>query len=170
MSTFITRPLNAALLGLGLTLLSAASVQAQQVDVKDAWVRATVAQQKATGAFFKLSAKADSRLVEVRSPVANVVEVHEMAMEGTTMKMRAVPALELPAGKTVELKPGSYHIMLMELKAPVAAGDSVPLTLVIEGADKKRETIEIKAEARQMGANAAAKPAPTEDAHKGHQH
>ena len=170
MSTFITRPLGAALLGLGITLLSAASVQAQQVEVKDAWVRATVAQQKATGAFFKLSAKTDSRLVEVRSPLANVVEVHEMAMEGTTMKMRAVPALDLPAGKTVELKPGSYHVMLMELKAPVAAGDSVPLTLVIEGADKKRETIEIKAEARQMGANAAAKPAPAEDAHKGHQH
>jgi hypothetical protein len=55
-----------------------------------------------------------------------VVEVHEMKMEGDVMKMRAIPALDLPAGKTVELKPGGYHVMLMDLKAPLAKGSSVP--------------------------------------------
>ncbi|MDC8784731.1 copper chaperone PCu(A)C [Roseateles koreensis] len=151
--------------GLG-ALLIAASAQAQ-VEVSQPWVRATVAQQKATGAFFKLTAKMDSRLVEVRSPVASEVEVHEMAMEGNTMKMRAVPALDLPAGKTIELKPGSYHVMLMGLKAPVNVGDSVPLTLVFEGKDKIRETVDIKAEARQMGTHGAMKPEPNEE-HKHH--
>ncbi|WP_409993766.1 copper chaperone PCu(A)C [Roseateles oligotrophus] len=148
-------------------LLCAAAAQAQ-VEVSQPWVRATVAQQKATGAFFQLKAKTDSRLVEVRSPVAEVVEVHEMAMEGTTMKMRAVPALDLPAGKTVELKPGSYHVMLIGLKAPVNAGDSVPLSLVFEGADKKRETVEIKAEARQLGG--MAKPAAKAEGADEHKH
>jgi copper(I)-binding protein len=144
--------LRAALLA--VLALSAAQASAQ-VDISQPWVRATVAQQKATGAFFQLKAKADSRLVEVRSSVAGLVEVHEMAMEGDVMKMRAVPSLALPAGKTVELKPGGYHVMLMNLKAPIKAGDSVPLTLIFEGADKQRETVEIKAEARQLGAPAA---------------
>lgn len=135
-----------------------------QVEVSQAWVRATVAQQKATGAFFQLKAKTDSRLVEVRSAAADVVEVHEMMMEGNVMKMRALDGLDLPAGKTVELKPGSYHVMLMGLKSQVKAGDAVPLTLVFEGKDKKRETVEVKAEARQMGM-----PAADADEHK-HKH
>ncbi|MCV2353408.1 copper chaperone PCu(A)C [Paucibacter sp. B2R-40] len=137
-----------------LLILSVAEATAQ-VEVSQPWVRATVAQQKATGAFFQLKAKTDARLVEVRSSVAGVAEVHEMAMDGAVMKMRAVPSLALPAGQTVELKPGGYHVMLMDLKAPIKAGDSVPLTLVFEGADKKRETLEIKAEARQLGSPAA---------------
>lgn len=144
--------------------LMAVALQASaQVDVSQAWVRATVAQQKATGAFLQLKAKTDSRLIEARSPAAGVVEVHEMAMDGSVMKMRAIPALDLPAGKTVELKPGGYHIMLMDLKKPIAAGETVALTLVFEGADKKRETVEVKAEARQLGGATA--PAD-KDAHK----
>ncbi|MGS0757120.1 copper chaperone PCu(A)C, partial [Roseateles sp. GG27B] len=102
--------------------------------------------------------------VEVRSAAADVVEVHEMMMEGNVMKMRALDGLDLPAGKTVELKPGSYHVMLMGLKSQVKAGDAVPLTLVFEGKDKKRETVEVKAEARQMGM-----PAADADEHK-HKH
>lgn len=132
-----------------------------QVDVSEAWVRATVAPQKATGAFVQLKAKTDSRLVEVRSAVAGVVEIHEMKMEGNTMKMRAVEGLDLPAGQVVELKPGSYHIMLMDLKKPLAAGEAVDLTLVFEGRDKKRVEQEVKAQARGMG-----KPAAAEHAHK----
>lgn len=130
-----------------LTALLAAPAFAQ-VAVKDAWVRATVAGQKATGAFMQLTDAAGGRLVEARSGVAGVVELHEMSMEGSTMKMRAVPGIELPAGKTVELKPGGLHVMLMDLKQPLAAGDSVALTLIVEGKDKKRETIEVKAAVR----------------------
>ncbi|MBL0944159.1 MAG: copper chaperone PCu(A)C [Hydrogenophaga sp.] len=141
----------------------------QPVQVQDAWARATVANQSATGAFMKLTAPAATRLVEVRSPVAGIVEVHEMKLDGDVMRMRAVSALPLPAGQTVELKPGGYHVMLMDLKAPVKAGDSLPLTLVFEGADGKRLTQEVKATARAM---AVTPPAPAAGAagHGAHKH
>jgi copper(I)-binding protein len=71
-------------------------------------------------------------------------------MEGNVMKMSAVPGLELPAGKTVDLKPGGYHVMLMDLKKELKGGDMVPVTLVVEGADKKRETIEVKAPVKAL--------------------
>jgi hypothetical protein len=129
---------------------------AAQTTVKDAWVRGTVAQQKATGAFFSITAAQGGKLVSATSPVAGVVEIHEMAMEGSVMKMRALPSgLDLPAGKAVELKPGGYHVMLMDLKAPLKAGESVDLSLVIEGADGKKETIAVKAPVKALGAAAA---------------
>lgn len=134
-------------------LVLAATAQAQ-VSVKDAWVRATVPQQKATGAFMQLVSAKDARLVEAKSPVAGVVEIHEMAMVDQVMKMRAVPGLELPAGKMVELKPGGYHVMLLDLKGQVKDGDMVPLTLVIEGRDGKRQTLELKVPARPLNAAA----------------
>lgn len=134
------------LAGLAITSLAHA-----EVTVAEPWVRATVAQQKATGAFMTLTSIADARLVSASSPAAGVVEVHEMAMEGDVMKMRAVPAVNLPAGKAVDLKPGGYHIMLMGLKQPLKAGETVPVTLVIEGKDQKRETIEVQAPVRALG-------------------
>ena len=137
-----------------------------QVTVKDAWVRATVAQQKATGAFMQLQSAQDMRLVGARSPVAGVVEVHEMAMSGDVMRMRAIPSLALPAGKPVDLKPGGYHVMLMDLKAAVKDGDTVPVTLIVEGADGQRQNIEVKATARGMKSAPAAAPAHGHGAHK----
>jgi hypothetical protein len=131
-------------------LLSAAVAALAQTSVKDPWVRGTVAGQKATGMFGQITSSTGGKLVSASSPVAGVVEVHEMAMDGNVMKMRAVPSLELPAGKTVELKPGGYHVMLMDLKQELKAGDSVPLTLVIEGAGGKRETVELKALVRAL--------------------
>ncbi len=126
-----------------------------QTTVKDAWVRGTVAQQKATGAFFQISAAGGGKLLSVSSPAAGVVEIHEMSMDGSTMKMRALPqGLELPAGKAVELKPGGYHVMLMDLKAPLKAGDSVDLSLVVEAKDGKKETIAVKAPVKPLGAEA----------------
>lgn len=130
--------------------LLAASVQAQ-VTVKDAWVRATVPQQKATGAFMQLQAAKDSKLVAAASPVTPVVEVHEMVMQDNVMKMRQVSGIDLPAGKAVELKPGGYHVMLMDLKQPIKEGDVVPMTLVIESKDGKRESVEVKASVRALG-------------------
>jgi hypothetical protein len=123
-----------------------------QTAVKDAWVRGTVPQQKATGMFAQITSPAGGKLVSASSPVAGVVEVHEMVMDGNVMKMRAVAGgLELPAGKTVELKPGGYHVMLMELKQTLAAGDTVPVTLVVEGKDGKKETVEVKAPVKALG-------------------
>ena len=123
-----------------------------QTSVKEPWVRGTVAQQKATGAFMQITSTGGGKLLSVSSPAAGVVEVHEMAMDGNTMRMRALPALDLPAGKAVELKPGGYHVMLMDLKAPLKAGDTVDLSLLIEAADGKLETLLVKAPVRALGA------------------
>jgi len=119
-----------------------------QVRVEGAWVRATVAPQKATGAFMQLTSAKAAKVVAVSSPAAAMVEIHEMKMEDGVMKMRAVDALPLPAGQAVALKPGSYHVMLMGLQRPIKAGDVVPLTLTVEGEDGQRMPVEIKAEAR----------------------
>lgn len=150
-----------------LALTSVAWAQSPAgVEIKEPWVRATVAQQKATGAFMQLTAKADTKLVEARSPVAGVVEIHEMAMEKDVMKMRQLPGLALPAGKAVELKPGGYHVMLMDLKGQVKAGDSVPLTLVFEGTDGKRETVTLQAPARPLNTTMPKAAAHDHGAHK----
>ncbi len=139
------------------SLLAAAALMAvgttwSQTTIKDAWVRGTVAQQKASGAFMQITSAQGGKLLSVSSPVAGVAEVHEMAMEGTTMRMRAVESLQLPAGQTIELKPGGYHVMLMDLKQQLNAGDMVPLSLVIEGKDGKRETLQLQAPVRALGA------------------
>jgi len=149
-----------------LTLSLLANLAHAQVSVKDAWVRATVAQQNATGAFMMLESKQEAKLVAAQSPVAGVVEVHEMAMDNGVMKMRPIPFLALPAGKAVELKPGGYHVMLMDLKGQVKDGDMVPLTLVVEGKDGKRQNVEVKVPARVM-----AQPAMKHDhGHGAHKH
>ncbi|MFA9273628.1 MAG: copper chaperone PCu(A)C [Candidatus Aquirickettsiella gammari] len=135
----IITPIFAAL---SLTISAAAF---SQVAVKDPWVRTTVVQQKATGAFMQLTATQDVKLISATSPAAKNVEIHTMEMDKDVMKMRQIMSLDLPAGKSVELKPGSYHVMLMGLNAPVKEGDIVPLTLTVEGKDKKTQIIEVKA-------------------------
>ncbi len=118
---------------------------AQNVEVKDAWVRASVQGQKASGAFMTLTAKADARLVSVSTPVAGVAEVHEMKMDGDVMRMRAVAGgLALPAGKPVALAPGGYHVMLMDLKAALPKDSTVPLTLVFQDAKGVESKLEVK--------------------------
>jgi copper(I)-binding protein len=99
------------------------------VQVEGAWARATVPGQKGTGAFMSLTAVQATRLVGVASPVAGVAELHEMKMVGDVMKMSAIAGLDLPAGQAVLLKPGSYHLMLMDLKRPLAKDSTIPLTL-----------------------------------------
>ena len=123
-----------------------------QVAVKDPWVRATVPEQKSTGAFMQLTAPNGARLVEARSSSAKTVEIHEMAMVDNVMKMRQIPGLDLPSGKAVELKPGGYHVMLIDVKSQIKDGDAVPITLVFEGKDKKRESVDVKAVARALNA------------------
>ena len=134
-------------LSLAALIAAAAALPAfaQTVDVKDAWVRVSVPGQKATGAFMKITARDGARLVAASSPVAGVAEVHEMKMDGNVMKMRAVEGgLELPAGKTVELKPGGFHVMLMDLKAALPKDSTVPLTLVFKDAKGVESKVELK--------------------------
>ncbi len=121
--------------------------------VAEPWVRATVPQQKASGAFMRLTSDVDARLVSVASPVAGIVEIHEMKMQGDVMKMNPVAGLDLPAGKTVELKPGDYHVMLLDLKAQLKEGETVPLTLVVESRDGMKQTLEVAAPVRSLGAS-----------------
>lgn len=147
----------------GVTVACAAQAQ---VTVTDAWVRATVAQQKATGAFMQLTAAKDTRLVAVTTPLTPKAEVHEMAMQDNVMRMRQVTALELPAGQLVALKPGGYHVMLLDLPGQVKAGDTVPLTLVFEDKTGARQSVEVKAPVRAL--NATMQMAPKDGKAAGH--
>ena len=141
----------ASRLFLSLALAVMAVPALAQVQVSDAWARATVTGQKGTGAFMKLTAPEGATLVGAVSPVAGVVEIHEMAMEGNVMKMRALPkGLVLPAGKAVELKPGGYHVMLMDLKQPLKAGEKVKLDLQFELKDRKLLTLPLEVEVRSV--------------------
>ena len=155
LSALIARSVAVTLAGLCATAAFAADIE-----VANPWVRGTVAAQKATGAFMQLSSKGGVSLVGVASPAAKVVEIHEMVMDNNVMKMRPVPRLEVAAGKALELKPGSYHVMLIDLNKPLAKGEIVPITLKVEGKDKKVEAVEVKAEVRELTA-----PAPMEHRH-----
>ena len=131
-----------------VALLATAAAQAQ-VTVDKPWVRTTVAQQTTTAAYLTITSARGGKLVSASSPVAASVDVHEMKMDGDMMKMRAVDAVPLPAGQPVEFKPNGLHVMLTGLKAPLKAGDVVPIRLVVEDAKGKRETVDVKATARQ---------------------
>ncbi len=121
------------------------SALAQAVDIRDAWVRTTVPGQRATGAFMKITARENLRLVSLSSPLAGVAQIHSMSMDGGVMKMRALDeGIELPAGKAVELKPGANHIMLMDLKAALPNNSSMPLTLVFKDAKGVQSQVELK--------------------------
>ena len=144
-------------IALAAALLAAGAASAQTT-VKDAWVRGTVEPQKATGAFMHITSAQGGKLVGAQSPVAGITEVHEMALENNVMRMRAVTALDLPAGRGVELKPGGYHVMLMDLKQQLKIGDTVPITLEIEQGGQ-RQKLEVSAAVRglQAGAGSAQK-------------
>ena len=135
----------------GLLAITVTAWAQTTVKVEDAWVRGTVATQKATGAFMRLTPSANARLVEAKSPVAGVVEIHEMTLEKDIMKMRQIPGLDLAADRTMEVKPGGYHVMLMDLKEPLKGGEQVPFTLVFEDDAKKRFTQDIKASVTVLG-------------------
>ena len=128
------------------------SVAHAQVVVSEPWVRATVTQQTGTGAFMTLTSEKNATLVAAESNVAEHVEVHEMAMENNVMKMRQVSGLLLPAGQSVELKPGGYHIMFINLHQQLKEGQQVPITLVFESEDGQRSTLEVLAPVKPLAA------------------
>ena len=132
--------------------VAAAAAQAQGITVSGAWVRGTVQGQTATGAYMQLRSADGATLLGADSPSAGIVEIHEMRMEGNTMRMRGVDRLELPAGQAVELKPGGYHVMLMDLKAPLKKGDTVPIKLKVRSKSGQTQDVEVKAEVRDVTA------------------
>jgi periplasmic copper chaperone A len=129
---------------------------AQTIAVSGAWARATVPGQSGTGAFMTLTAPTDARLLGAASDVAAVVEIHEMKMEANVMRMRPLSELRLPAGRAVRLAPGGYHVMLMDLKRPLVAGEKISVELRVEMADKRlvtqRVDVEVRARAPEPGA------------------
>ena len=149
----------AVITALGLAAFSLSAMA--DVAVKDAWVRGTTPAQKATGAFMEITSSDAAALLSAAIPAAGVVEIHTMKMEDGVMKMRQIPKLDLPAGKGIKLQPGGNHVMLMDLKQQLKKGDVVPITLKIEGKDKQVQTLEIKAEVRDLAA-----PATMDHGHK----
>ena len=120
--------------------------------------------RRATGAFMRLTAAQATSLVRAESPAAGVTEVHEMKMDGDVMRMRALPnGLALPAGKTVALTPGGYHVMLMDLKATLPKDSTIPLTLTFKDAKGVESRVELKLPVATTAPGGAAAPA-------GHKH
>jgi periplasmic copper chaperone A len=138
---------NIALLACGGMLFSLSSIAqtASDVKIEGAWIRTAVEGQSGTGGFMKLTAPAAMKLVAVSSPVAKIGEVHEMKMEGQVMKMAELKGgLELPAGKAVELKPGGFHIMLLDLKQSLKVDAQVPVTLTFANAKGEQSKVVVK--------------------------
>jgi copper(I)-binding protein len=102
-----------------------------------------------TGAFMTIVSKDGGRLIGAASPAAGVVELHEMSMVNNVMKMRPITALDLPPGREVQLKPGGYHVMLLDLKHPLKAGEKVTIELQLETRDGKRVSQPVEVEVRQ---------------------
>lgn len=135
-----------------LAVITAAAIPAAAaVTATDAWVRGTVPAQKSTGAFVTLTSTEDARVVAVTTPAARSAQIHETRVQDGRASMGPVEALTLPAGRSVELRPGGYHVMLEGLARPLAEGDHVPLTFTIEGKGGKRSRLEVDAAVRPLG-------------------
>jgi periplasmic copper chaperone A len=133
--------INQTLVWAALSLATALSFA--QVKVEGAWARPTVAGQQGGGGFMTVTSAVNDRLLGGSTPVARRFELHSMSMKGDVMEMRAIDGLDLPAGKTVELKPGGMHVMFIGLKQPLALGSKVPVTLKFEKAGEVKVEFEV---------------------------
>ena len=124
------------------------------LEIDHPWTRATPPTAKAGGGFLTITSKGTTpdRLIAARSPASTKVEIHEMKMDGSVMRMRELEnGLEIPPGATVALKPGGYHIMFMDLKAPFAKDAKIPVTLVFE----KAGSVDVVLAVQEMGSGQA---------------
>ncbi len=149
-------------------LITGQAHAAGPISIENGWSRATAAAQTVGGGFMTIvnAGKADDRLVSVTSPVAAEVQIHDMTMEEGVMRMRQLAdGLAVPADARVELKPRSLHLMFLQLTAPLADGQSFPVTLKFEKAGAVTTQFRVEA----MGAAAPA-PAKKPDAAPHHHH
>jgi copper(I)-binding protein len=146
-------------------LIVCAQLAAAQVTVLDPWVRGTVEGQTSTGAYMTLKSDKGTRLVAVTSPVATRSSIHEMSMNGNVMRMRTLEALPIPAGSTVALEEGHDHLMLEGLSHPLKDGDHVRLTLTFVDAGGKKQSVDVQAPVRPLGAPAPAAPSSGSNRH-----
>ena len=138
----------AALVILMVRLTSAAGPQAPGLVVSDAWARPTLGQAANSAAYLTIANTADvaDRLLRVRAEVSKTQELHQTIREGDVMRMRAVEGgIAVPAKGSVALAPGGYHVMLIGLTQPLAAGDTFPLTLTFEKAGDIEVTAKVAA-------------------------
>jgi len=142
--------LNTTLLLLACLLAPLTAHAAEDVQVSDAWARATVPGQEVAGAYLTLRSEKTAKLVKAESTVADSAAIHSMSMKNGVMEMRELTELALPAGKTVKLAPGGFHIMLIDLKKPLKVGETVPLKLTIRNRDNTLSVIDVQAEVRQV--------------------
>jgi len=125
------------------------TVTTNAIKIEDAYIRATVPGQQVAGGFMKIENKGVAdQLISASSPVAAEVQLHEMAMDGNVMKMRQVKDISVPAGGAVELKPGGLHLMFMNIKAPLTAGETIPVKLKFAKAGE----VEVRMPVNAMGA------------------
>ncbi len=140
------------LIGVLTVALLAAPCFAQQpapVTAQNPWARATTPGVSTGGVYVTLTSPAGDKLLGASSPNAASADIHEMRMDGTIMRMRAVSGgLELPPGRAVTLSPSGYHIMLEGLKAPLRQGTAVPVHLVFQ----KAPPIDVQATVESIGA------------------
>ena len=132
-------------------LILSTTAWADSVKVDNAWVRATAPGQKVAGGFLDLTADTDMKLVGGSSPASNTLELHMMKMDGGVMEMRQIKEIDLPKGKTVNLKPGGLHIMFIDLKQQIKEGDKVPVTLTVKNAAGKEQQLQVEAQAMRAG-------------------
>lgn len=136
----------------GLAPVCAHEFKVGDIEIEHPWARATPGRAKNGAAFMKLENEGGTpdRLVDVRGDIAERVELHTHIHENGVMKMRPSGPIEVPAHGHVMLEPGSYHVMMIGLKAPLVMGETFPVTLVFEKAGEV--TVEIKVEAVGAGA------------------
>ena len=128
----------------GLVVTSAALAQPAQLEVTNAWARATPGKAENGAAYVTIESPTADRLLSASSPVAKKAELHTMSMQGMVMKMRPIAGLDVPPGQSVTLKPGGEHIMLMGLNQPLHEGQSFPLTLDFEKAGPRTVTVAVE--------------------------
>ncbi len=126
-------------------LAATTSIAHADVSVDHPWVRGVVAGQSSTGAFMTIRSTQATELVRVSSPIAAGVSLHRMVMTNSMMSMEPMEALPIPANGLVELKPGTYHLMLIGLKRSLKPGASVPLRLTFRGADRIETSLTVQA-------------------------
>ena len=130
--------------GLGaVLLLHVSSLFADsELEVRDAWIRATVPGQPVAAAYLSLRSLRDLRLVSARSDLARAVEIHEMSLTDGVMRMRHLESLEVPEGREIRMTPGGIHLMFLDVRRPLLAGEQVELDLVtaVAGDEKPRTT------------------------------
>ena len=153
-SNTLLKALLVSVVGFGVAgLAQAQNAKVGPLQIENAYTRATVPGQMAAGGFMKVENKGVvDLLVSASSPAAGEVQLHEMAMEGNVMKMRQVKDIPVPAGGAVELKPGGMHLMFMNIKAPLVAGETIPVKLKFAKAGE----VEVKFPVNEMGAQGSA--------------